>query len=693
MNTKNREKKKGERFRMKNKKIIIGMIVVIFIAIVAGISIVIINKQEQEKAKQTLTEFVEKINEKDYEAMYEKVTSTNMNKEDFITRNKNIYEGIDSSDIKIEIQKIEKQNTNYQINYHEKMFTAAGEVEFDNTVVIEKENGVNKLKWSSSFIFPQLGDNQKVRISTIKAKRGDILDRNDTKLATDGTILSVGIVPNKLGEDKEQNINKIAELTGVSEEYIKQQLGATWVKEDTFVPIKKITESNITLKEALLQIPGILINKEEGRVYALGKEAGHLMGYVQSINAEELEANEGKGYNTTSLIGKSGLEKAYEETLRGIDGTEIYITDSNGNKIGEISKQDKKDGKNVKLTIDSELQSKLYEQMKEDKGFFVVMQPLTGELLALVSTPTFDSNDFVVGMTTKQWETLNNDESKPLYNRFVQKYCPGSTFKPVTGAIGLTTGKINPSEDYAYTGTSWQKDNSWGNYKVTTLTAYLGAKNLLNGMLHSDNIYFAQSALKIGANTLAENLDKIGFNEQIEFPLNLAKSQYANQNGNKIEGETKLADTGYGQGSVLVNPIHMASIYSAFINSGNMIKPYIEYDKNKAQSQKGEILKETVFSEEAANTIKETLIQVVENKEGTANDMKVQGTTIAGKTGTAELKISSEDKESGTLGWFNCFTINKTDQNDLLIISMVENKQDNQEGGSHYLIKKIRTLF
>lgn len=679
---------------LKNKKVMIGIVIAIFIVIAIVVTIWVINKQNEEKIKQTLMDFVGEINQKNYEAMYQKVTAISMSQEDFITKNQNIYEGIDSSDIKIEISKIEKQDTEYQIHYHQKMYTAAGKVEFDNTVMAVKENQEYKLKWSPSFIFPQLGENQKVRISTIKAKRGDILDRNDKKLATDGFILSAGIVPGKLGEKKEQNIAKIAELTGVSEEYIKQQLEASWVKDDTFVPIKKISQNNTALEEALLQVSGVMVNTEEGRVYPLGKEAGHLIGYVQAINAEELAEEEGKGYNTNSVIGKSGLEKAYEETLRGIDGAEIYIVDANENKIAEIVKQSKKDGQNVKLTIDASLQTKLYQQKEKDKGFFVVMQPITGELLALVSTPTFDSNDFVVGMTTKQWEELNNDTNKPLYNRFVQKYCPGSTFKPITGAIGLTTGKIDANEDYGYTGTSWQKDSSWGNYQVTTLTAYSGAKNLLNGMLHSDNIYFAQSALKIGADTLAENLDQLGFNELIEFPLTLAKSQYASQNGDKIEGETKLADSGYGQGSVLVNPIHMASIYSAFANGGSMIKPYIEYDKSKADStQRGEILKQDVFSSEAANTIKEALIQVVENKEGTANDMKISGTTIAGKTGTAELKASSEDTESGTLGWFDCFTVNKSDGNDWLIVSMVENVQDNQDGGSHYLIKKIRTLF
>ena len=131
----------------------------------------------------------------------------------------------------------------------------------------------------------------------------------------------------------------------------------------------------------------------------------------------------------------------------------------------------------------------------------------------------------------------------------------------------------------------------------------------------------------------------------------------------------------------------MASIYSSFANDGNMIKPYIEYDEQKANTQQGEILKQEVMTKEIAQTIKNDLIQVVENKNGTANDMKIEGVTIAGKTGTAELKTSSEDTQSGTLGWFNCFS------DDMLIVSMVENIQDNRDGGSHYLIKKIRTLF
>lgn len=672
---------------MKNKKNIIILVILLIIIAVIVATVLIVNKNSEEKAKQALIEYMNLINEKKYETMYEKVSSMNMSKEDYITRNKNIYEGIDSTNINIDIKEITKQDNIYKITYHQKMYTSAGEVQFDNIANIVKEDKEYKLQWSSRIIFPSLGETDKVRVEKIESKRGSILDRNNNPLAEDGKISSVGIVPGKLGDNKDENINKISELTGVSVEYINESLSASYVKDDTFVPVKKVSDSNTELKEQLLQIPGVMINKEDGRVYSLGKEAAHLIGYVQTINAEELEKNEGKGYTSTSLIGKSGLELAYEDTLRGIDGTKIYILDEDGEEKTEIIEQDKKDGKDVKVTIDSNLQKNIYNQMQNDKGFFVVMEPQIGDLLALVSTPTFDSNDFVVGMTNNQWNELNNNESKPLYNRFIQKYCPGSTFKPITGAIGLTLGKISADEDLGYTGTSWQKDSSWGNYKITTLTGYNGPKNLMNAIMYSDNIYFAQLALRMGAQDFSDSLNKLGFNEQIEFPLTLAKSQYISNNGTTIEGETKLADTGYGQGDILVNPIHMASIYSAFANEGNMIKPRIEYK----QTNVGEVLKENAFTKEAAETIKSDLIQVVEN--GTAKDMKIEGTTIAGKTGTAELKTSSEDTESGTLGWFNCFTINRGEGNNLLIVSMVENIQDNSEGGSHYLIQKIRNIM
>ena len=308
---------------MKNKKVLIAVIIVAIILIIGIVTtVIVLGNKEQEEAKQLLTDYASLINDKNYEEMYSKVASMNTSKEDFISRNQNIYEGIDCENLEITINSIEKADNGYNI-----------EIEFNNTANVVKENKELKLKWSSSMIFPQLGDNDKVRVSTIKARRGSILDRNNVALAEDGSIASVGIVPGKLGDARDENIAKISELTGVSVDYINQALSASYVKDDTFVPVKKIVDSNTSLKEQLLQIPGVMINKEDGRVYSLGEEAAHLIGYVQPISSEELEENSGKGYTSTSLIGKSGLELAYEDTLRGIDGTDIYIVDENGNRI------------------------------------------------------------------------------------------------------------------------------------------------------------------------------------------------------------------------------------------------------------------------------------------------------------------------------------------------------------------------
>lgn len=668
-----------------NKKIVIGIVVTIIVIVfaVAGGVIAYRMTRDTSKPEDVLIKYVGYVNEQNYEEMYKLLTNDSkeqISQEDFISRNKNIYEGIDMTDMKIEITNVTEENSKtYVISYNQSMNSEAGKIEFENTanVIKDKELGY-QLNWKSSLIFPNLSSTDKVRIKTISAERGSIVDKNGNMLAGLGTVSSVGIVPGKLGENKDENIEKIANLLGTTADSINKTLSASWVKDDTFVPLKKIQVDSIELKEQLLQIPGIKITSTKSRVYPLGEAAAHLVGYVQNITADELKANRGKGYTSTSVIGKAGLEKQYEERLKGKDGLEIYIEDSDGKRKKDIAKIDVQNGETIKLTIDSTMQSKLYNELKNDAGFFVVMHPNTGALLALVSTPSYDPNDFTLGLSTEKWNSIKNNENKPMLTRYLQSYCPGSTFKAVTGAVGLTTGKLSTSDIFSYSGLSWKKDG-WGQYDITTLTAYSGPKNLENAMIHSDNIYFAQAALQIGAKSFTSGLKQIKFGENIDFTLGNLKSQYAN-NG-EISNEKVLADSGYGQGEILVNPIHMASIYSAFANDGNMIKPYLE------EGTESSYLVEGAFTKEAANTIKEDLIQVVENQEGTAKDMRVQGRTIAGKTGTAELK-GSKDAEADVLGWFDCFT-SDNDSNQLLVISMVENGRS--LGGSHYLINKIKT--
>lgn len=591
---------------MKKKVVIISVIAVAVIALIT-VAILVLSKEKQnpEEILKTYFSYIEKQN---YEEMYNMVHS-NTDKEEFLKRNKNIYEGIHAKKIKIEITSIQNEKKKVIITYITKMNTSAGDVEFENTAKLSKDDSKKyKIEWSSNLIFPELNNDYKVRVSNTEGKRGSILDRNGNILAE----------------------------TKTNREY----------------PYKDIT--------------------------------AHITGYVQGITAEELESKTEKGYNVHSIIGKTGLEQVYEERLKGKDGLKIYIEDNNGNIVKTIAETKGNDGEDIKLTIDINLQTKLYEKIKNDKGFFVVMNPQTGEILALVSTPSYDPNKFVTGMTNDEWNSISTNEAKPLFTRLISTWCPGSTFKPITGAIGLMSGKISEDDEFNYSGLAWQKDSSWGDHKITTLTAYKGKKNLKNALIHSDNIYFAQAVLKIGEKTFTEGLDKIKFNEDIGFELDTTKSTYSNSG--RIEREATLADSGYGQGQLLVNPIHMASIYSAFANEGNMVKPYIEYKENREK----EYLVKNAFSKEAANIIKEDLIQVVESPTGTAHDLKVNGVKLAGKTGTAELKASKEEKGK-TLGWFDCFTVDEELDKSMLIVSMVEDGGSN--GGSRYLKKIIRTLF
>lgn len=591
---------------MKKKVVIISVIAVAVIALIT-VAILVLSKEKQnpEEILKTYFAYIEKQN---YEEMYNMVHS-NTDKEEFLKRNKNIYEGIHAKKIKIEITSTQNEKNKVIITYLTKMNTSAGDVEFENTAKLSKDDSKKyKIEWSSNLIFPELNNDYKVRVSNTEGKRGNILDRNGNILAE----------------------------TKTNREY----------------PYKDIT--------------------------------AHITGYVQGITAEELESKAEKGYNAHSIIGKTGLEQVYEERLKGKDGLKIYIEDNNGNIVKTIAETKGNDGEDIKLTIDINLQTKLYEKIKNDKGFFVVMNPQTGEILALVSIPSYDPNKFVTGMTNDEWSSISTNEAKPLFTRFISTWCPGSTFKPITGAIGLTTGKLSEDDEFNYSGLAWQKDSSWGDHKITTLTAYSGKKNLKNALIHSDNIYFAQAVLKIGEKTFTEGLDKIKFNEDIDFELDTNKSTYSNSG--RIEREATLADSGYGQGQLLVNPIHMASIYSAFVNEGNMVKPYIEYKENREK----EYLVKNAFSKEAANIIREDLIQVVESPTGTAHDLKVNGVKLAGKTGTAELKASKEEKGK-TLGWFDCFTVDEELDKSMLIVSMVEDGGSN--GGSRYLKKIIRTLF
>ena len=533
-----------------------------------------------------------------------------------------------------------------------------------------------------------------MQVENIQAKRGEILDRNGWVLAGKGIASSVGIVPGKL-KNKDSAIKSIATLLDIEPEVIEKKLEQEWVKEDSFVPIKNIPKvEEIDLRtiepdeeikkekerqEKLSTISGVMITDIEVREYPLGEAAAHLVGYVQSVTAQDLEEHSSEGYTENSVIGRTGLEELFEKELKGKNGNRIYIVDEQGREKAELAKQSVQHGKDITLTIDSIMQKELYEQFKEDQSCSVAMHPYTGEVLALVSTPSYDTNDLIRGMANEEWLALNEDEKKPLYNRFRQVWCPGSTLKPIIGAIGIEEGILNPDEDFGNEGLSWQKDLSWGSYYVTTLHEYEPV-TLDYALMYSDNIYFAKVALMLGEEKMERGLKKLQFNQEIPFPIKMMVSSYSDTE--EIETEIQLADSGYGQGQLLVNPLHLACMYTAFCNQGNILKPYL---LSEGKVNKEEWISQ-VYTKDTANRVLEGMKKVINHAEGTGYAAKRSDVVLAGKTGTAEIKTSNEDKDGTELGWFVVFTTEEEMDYPILIVSMVEDVKE--IGGSGYVVNK-----
>ena len=696
-------KKKSRRRRKRSRKIL-WLIAGIMGAITFGMAVymLILVKQGSTLTKpdELLLTYMNYISEQNYKEMYQMLdvdASGQISEEDFIKRNSAIYEGIEVHNMTTTIISYDAERN--VVQYQTAFDTAAGNISFENEAFFLKKEDGYKLVWSDSLIYPGLSSTDRVRVSTIQAKRGEILDRNDRILAGPGVASSVGIVPGKL-ENMDSAIEQIAELLGMKQEEIEKKLLAKWVKEDSFVPVKtlqKVEEIELmslepdeeVIKEyerqqQLLDIPGVMISDTEVRAYPLGDAAAHLVGYVQSVTAEDLEKHAGEGYTASSVIGRSGAEGLFESELKGLNGCRIYIVDANGNIKEELANRLVEHGKTIKLTIDSKLQNALYEQFREDKSCSVAMNPYTGEVLALVSTPSYDNNDFIMGLSSEKWTALNEDENKPLYNRFRQVWCPGSTFKPITAAIGLESGAVDPNEDYGNVGLSWQKDASWGSYHVTTLHAY-DPVVLENALIYSDNIYFAKAALKIGADEMKDSLLGLGFQEELPFEIVMSQSQYSNTEN--IEMEIQLADSGYGQGQILVNPLHMACIYTAFCNEGNVIKPYLVYSPDTEP----EYWISDAFSENTTNLVLEGIKKVINDSHGTGYAAHREDVLLAGKTGTAEIKASKEDTSGTELGWFAVFTEERTEENPILIVSMVEDVKG--RGGSGYVVGKDKEVL
>jgi len=632
---------------------------------------------------------------KDYKSMYDMLsvkTKGEVTQKQFVDKYTAIYKGIEAKNISIKVEKEDQikegNKKNVTIPFSIVMDTVAGKVTtpgYQANMVKEKVNNKNQwtIGWDEKMIFPSMDSGDTVKVTTDTAARGEITDRDGKPLAknTDDEIVTLGIQPIRFVKSKDAKIAQMAKILDIDASVIENKLKGN---EDSnqFIPIINILRNEKAKISGVMKIEGVLQIIPKGRIYPGGEAFGSLIGYIRPITAEELEKNSGKGYSSNSMIGAKGLEQVDEKRLKGEDGVTIYISKVKDKSKVVILKKESKPGENIKLSVDIELQKKIYAQMKGDPGASSAINPKTGEVLALVSSPSFDSNAYTTYKSNTQlaaWKAAN----EPFKNRFSVAYSPGSTFKLITAAIGLDNGKIKPGDAIDIQGDSWRLDKSWGSHMVKRVDGTVSPVDLKKAFVYSDNIYFAKSAISIGKDALISGSKKFGIGEKLPIGYPIANSQVANNN--KIKNDELLADTGYGQGEVLMSPLQVALSYSAVVNDGNIMSPTLEVINGKKVSK---VWKSSVISQDNIKIIKDDLTAVIDDVNGTAHNVKIDGIALAGKTGTAELKKDDSDTTAEDNGWFVCMDT----ANPKIVISMlienVKNKSD-----SHYVTPMVKGVM
>lgn len=635
------------------KKLIIAIVIVI-IAVGSG---VFFYASKDKKINET----IDAIEDKNVKQVFKNSTyqSKNDNGEVEMTdRPIKIYDSLGVKDINIKDRDIKKVSKNKkQVTAKYELQTNYGKINRDVKLNFIKEDKDWKLDWNQSVIIPGMKKNQSINIEPLKSERGKILDRNNVELATTGTAHEVGIVPNNVSTS---DYKAIAEKLDLSESYIKQQTEQDWVKDDTFVPLKTVQDMNQDLKN-FVEKYHLTSQETESREYPFEEATTHLLGYVGPINSEELKQKAFKGYKKDAIVGKKGIEKLYDKELQNKDGYRVTIIDDQNKVIDTLIEKKKKDGKDIKLTIDARVQKSIYNNMKDDYGSGTAIHPQTGELLALVSTPSYDVYPFMNGMNDEDYKKLTEDDKEPLLNKFQITTSPGSTQKILTAMIGLKNKTLDGKTSYKINGKGWQKDKSWGDYNVTRYEVVNGDIDLKQAIESSDNIFFARVALELGSKKFEEGMKRLGVGEDIPSDYPFYNAQISNKN---LDNEILLADSGYGQGEILINPVQILSIYSALENKGNVNAPHVLKDtKNK-------VWKKNIISQENIKLLTDGMQQVVNKTH--REDIYRSYANLVGKSGTAELKMK-QGETGQQIGWF--ISYDKNNPNMMMAIN-VKDVQD-----------------
>ena len=497
--------------------------------------------------------------------------------------------------------------------------------------------------------FQTASEANRLQTLPVSPARGLIVDRNGLILAENRPNLQLLLVPEEV-DDIDVMVSEVSsriEFTDGDAERFAKNLKSRRRPRDPVVVKDDLSESEAALIAVdLFQFPGLQIEARPTRFYPYGGLTAHSLGYVGRLSLNELQAIEESRYAGTETIGKSGVEKAYEDALLGQVGVERVETSARGQIMRSVDRDDPVPGADIPLHLDIGLTAKLYEALGDRRGAIVAMDPQTGGILGLASAPTYDANAFIGGISQAEYAALQVNQDTPLFNRALRgQYPPGSTIKPMLGLVGLHYGAVTwekeisdrgffqlSGDDHKYR--DWKK---WGHGRV----------NIEKAVIESCDTYFYEMAVRLGVDQMSEGMRWFGFGRrqgrdiQGDLPGILPSREWKRQARNQswYLGETVIS--GIGQGFWVTTPLQLAAATTAMARRGNFIEPHFSVLED-VDAGAPVPLGDSMDWERMIDAMEDVLHGERGTARGAARGLNYR---IAGKTGTVQVVGIAQEEE------------------------------------------------
>ena len=515
----------------------------------------------------------------------------------------------------------------------------------------------------------------------IPAPRGLIFDRSGRPVAVSIPSWTVKIRPADLPEiDRYRVLNRIARIAGVDRSAVADRLDAFVGSPFDLVPVVRgvSREAALIIGEEAATLPGVVVAVDPIRQYLDetgaedGKLLAHVVGYTGPVNRDELAALRDEGYLPDDIIGRAGVEASFEEELRGRYGSQLVERDASGRQLKVIRTiAEPVPGANLMLTIDADIQRRATQALTwgmevagVSQGVTVVMNPQTGEILAMVSLPAYDNNKFARGISTDDFNVYLADAARPLRNHAISDiYPPGSTYKLVTGIAAMEEGVTTPAREWPTYGCYQIPGAPEGECLYDWNRQGFGPLDMVDAFAKSSDTFFYQMAVETGIDPLADWAGELGFGalSGIRLPGEeegiIASTEWARRQGRSGVFTGEVAQAGIGQNVIAVTPLQVLNAYAAVANGGHLMRPQIvrgETDEHGdlVREYGPEVLHEVAASDETLQTMRIGAREVITTGHAyNIRDLDLPG-ALSGKTGTAEF---GELTEEGTLPFHSWF--------------------------------------